>query len=198
LPAREDGMRELYVSADERQALEQMAQRDPKPYRRERATALLKIAAGQPAAVVARSGLLRPRDPDTLYSWLDRYEADGLAGLTIAPGRGRKPAFVPPAVQHPGGGPGQLAGAGGARPAGVLPDGQPLDAGQDPERVLLHPPLHAGRHLAGVAGAAGALAARPRSRAQPRPRVSRQTSLRGALLGAGAGGGGHAGAAVPR
>jgi hypothetical protein len=46
-----------------------MAKRDPKPYRRERATALLKIAAGQPAAVVARSGLLRPRDPDTVYSW---------------------------------------------------------------------------------------------------------------------------------
>jgi hypothetical protein len=59
-------MRELYVSADERQALEQMAKRDPKPYRRERATASLKIATGQPAAVVARSGLLRPRDPDTL------------------------------------------------------------------------------------------------------------------------------------
>src|SRR5436190_16802942 len=99
----EDRMRELYLSAAERQALEHLAKRDPKPYRRERATALLKIAAGQPAAAVARSGLLRPRDPDTVYSWLDRYERDGLAGLTIAPGRGRKPAFFSPAVPHAGG-----------------------------------------------------------------------------------------------
>ena len=95
-------MRTLYLSADERAALEHLARRDPKPYRRERATALLKIAAGQPAAVVARSGLLRPRDPDTVYSWLDRYEREGLAGLTIAPGRGRKPAAFSPAVQHAG------------------------------------------------------------------------------------------------
>ncbi|HEY7065857.1 MAG TPA: alpha/beta fold hydrolase [Chloroflexota bacterium] len=73
--------------------LEQMARRAPKPDRRERAPALLKVAAGQPAAVVARSGLLRPRDPDMVYSGLDRYEQDGLAGLTIAPGRGRKPVF---------------------------------------------------------------------------------------------------------
>ena len=85
-------MRWLHLSADERAALEQMARRDPKPYRRERATALLKIAAGQSAAAVARSGLLRPRDPDTVYSWLDRYELEGVAGLTVAPGRGRKPA----------------------------------------------------------------------------------------------------------
>ena len=94
-------MRTLYLSADERAALEHLARRDPKPYRRERATALLKIAAGQPAAVVARSGLLRPRDPDTVYSWLDRYEREGLAGLTIAPGRGRKPAAFPQWRQKP-------------------------------------------------------------------------------------------------
>src|SRR5688500_19480039 len=105
-------MRTLYLSADERAALEHLARRDPKPYRRERATALLKIAAGQPAAVVARSGLLRPRDPDTVYSWLDRYEREGLAGLTIAPGRGRKPAAFSPAVQHAGGGASEPAGVG--------------------------------------------------------------------------------------
>src|SRR5262245_3726240 len=106
-------MRELSLSAAERQALAHMATRDPKPYRRERAAALLKIAAGQPAAAVARNGLLRPRDPDTVYSWLDRYAQEGLAGLTIAPGRGRKPAFFSPAVQHPGVGASGPAGAGG-------------------------------------------------------------------------------------
>jgi hypothetical protein len=95
-------MREFYLSAAERQALEQMARRAPKPDRRERAPALLKVAAGQPAAVVARSGLLRPRDPATVYSGLDRYEQAGLAGLTIAPGRGRKPAFFSMAANLPG------------------------------------------------------------------------------------------------
>jgi hypothetical protein len=33
---------------------------------RERSAALLKIADGMPAALVARQGLLRPRDPDTV------------------------------------------------------------------------------------------------------------------------------------
>ena len=30
---------------------------------------------------VARTGLLKPRDPDTLYQWLAIYQQDGLAGL---------------------------------------------------------------------------------------------------------------------
>ena len=86
-------MRELLLSTPERAELERMARTDPTPYRRERAAALLKIATGEVAAEVARSGLLRPRDPDTISSWLDRYQADGLAGLTIRSGRGRKPGF---------------------------------------------------------------------------------------------------------
>ena len=107
-------MRELSLSAQERADLERMARTDPKPYRRERAAALLKIAAGEVAAEVARSGLLRPRDPDTLYSWLDRYAEDGLAGLTMRPGRGRKPAFFFPPVQFARGRPSQFPGAGPA------------------------------------------------------------------------------------
>lgn len=71
----------------------------PKPWQRERAAALLKIAAGQPPAVVARTGLLKPRDPDTVYAWLDNYLAANIPGVMfIRPGRGRKPAFSP---QHP-------------------------------------------------------------------------------------------------
>src|SRR5712692_3368543 len=175
-----------------------MAKRDPKPYRRERATALLKIAAGQPAAVVARSGLLRPRDPDTVYSWLDRYEQDGLAGLTIAPGRGRQPAFFSPAVQHAGGGASEPAGPGGAGPAGVSPVRQSLDLGHDSAGGCVHQPLHALGDLAGVADAAGAWEARPRSRAQPRSRLPGEASVRGALWGARPGGRGRRSAAVSR
>jgi hypothetical protein len=67
----------------------------PLPYLRERAAALLKVADGETAAQVAREGLLRPRQPDTLYAWLHRYRAEGIAGLRIRPGRGRKPAFSP-------------------------------------------------------------------------------------------------------
>ena len=86
-------LRMVILSDEERRQLERMVTSDPKPYRRERAAAILKVAAGEVAVRVARSGLLRPRDPDTVYGWLDRFERDGLAGLTIAPGRGRKPGF---------------------------------------------------------------------------------------------------------
>lgn len=88
-------MRELPLTADERTALEQLRDHAPQPYLRERAAALLKVADGSPAAVVAAQGLLRRRQPMTLYHWLDRYEQEGLAGLQIRPGRGRKPAFSP-------------------------------------------------------------------------------------------------------
>jgi hypothetical protein len=88
-------MRLIILSAAEREQLEQMVKSDPKAYRRERAAALLKIAAGQSAARVAREGLLRRRKPDTLYAWCDRFLEAGVAGLTICPGRGRKVTFPP-------------------------------------------------------------------------------------------------------
>ena len=50
-------------------------------YVRERCAALLKIAGGETPHRVARQGLLRPRDPDTVYAWLNIYEAEGISGL---------------------------------------------------------------------------------------------------------------------
>jgi hypothetical protein len=85
----------------------------PRAYLRERAAALVKIADGANAAVVARTGLLRPRQPDTVYAWLRRYRAAGIAGLAIRPGRGRKPAFSPSARDRRGG----ARRGGGARAA---------------------------------------------------------------------------------
>jgi hypothetical protein len=41
----------------------------------------LKIAEGQSAHWVAQHRLLKPRDPDTVYNWLNIYEAEGIAGL---------------------------------------------------------------------------------------------------------------------
>ena len=66
-----------------------------KPYLREKAAALLKVAAGASPHQVALTGLLKPRSPDALYRWLDRYEAEGVEGLVVQDGRGRKPAFSP-------------------------------------------------------------------------------------------------------
>jgi hypothetical protein len=85
----------LELTQSQRAELERMRDHDPLPYHRERAAALLKIADGQSAHAVARSGLYKPRDPDTVYSWLARYRAAGMAGLRIRTGRGRKAAFSP-------------------------------------------------------------------------------------------------------
>lgn len=73
----------------------ELRDRAEKAYLRERAAALLKIAAGQSVHAVAKTGLLRPRQPDTVYDWLNRYEAEGVDGLIIRDGRGRKPAYEP-------------------------------------------------------------------------------------------------------
>jgi transposase len=88
-------MRQITLTAAEKQELLQLRDHADKPYLRERAAAILKVAAGAIAAVVAREQLLRPRQPRTIYVWLDRYREAGLAGLQVQPGRGRKPAFSP-------------------------------------------------------------------------------------------------------
>ena len=85
----------LSLSAHERAELETIRRRDPKPYRRERASALLQIANGASAAAVAQHGLLQPRRPDTVRAWVHRYAAEGRAGLGIRAGRGRPPAHAP-------------------------------------------------------------------------------------------------------
>lgn len=103
----------LDLSAEARADLVALRDTAPRPYLRERAAALLKIADGHVAAEVARTGLLRPREPDTVYRWLHRYRRDGLAGLLIRPGRGRKPAFSP-SVSHRCGGAGGVAAPGAA------------------------------------------------------------------------------------
>jgi hypothetical protein len=73
--------RTLNLTDTQRQELLHARNRDTRPYVRERCAALLKIADGQTPHHVARQGLLRPRDPDTVYAWLRAYGASGLAGL---------------------------------------------------------------------------------------------------------------------
>jgi len=78
-------VRRLSLTEDQRQELVRLRDHDPRPFVRERGAAILKVAEGQSPHQVARSGLLKPRDPDTIYAWLDRYEAEGAAGLLAHP-----------------------------------------------------------------------------------------------------------------
>jgi Helix-turn-helix domain len=103
--------RRLELSEVERTTLEEAVRRHPKAYARERAAALLKVADRSSALWVAGHGLLRQRSADTVYGWLDRYEAEGLAVLTIRAGRGRKPALSPPPARRACPGAGRAAGA---------------------------------------------------------------------------------------
>ncbi|RPI96154.1 MAG: helix-turn-helix domain-containing protein [Chloroflexi bacterium] len=88
---------ELKLSETARKELEAVRDRHPQPHMREKAAAILKIAAGSSGSEVARSGLLRRRDNDTIYRWVARYRANGIAGLAVRRGRGRKAAFSPSA-----------------------------------------------------------------------------------------------------
>ncbi len=72
--------RTLTLDPDQRQELLHR-DHDPRPAVRERCAALLKVADGQSPHAVARHGLLRPRDPDTVYAWLNHYQDEGLPGL---------------------------------------------------------------------------------------------------------------------
>ena len=90
----------LELSPEQQQELEKLRDQSDKPYLRERAAALLKLAGGQSGLAIARQGLLKARWPDTLYEWVNRYRAQGVAGLHIRPGRGRKPAFSPSAPRR--------------------------------------------------------------------------------------------------
>jgi hypothetical protein len=101
----------LDLSATQRAELEQMRDHHPKPHLREKAAALLKIAAGQKGVQVAKHGLLKARDSDTLYRWMARYQAEGIAGLQVRTGRGRKPAFSPRLPRRSSGAGGAAGGA---------------------------------------------------------------------------------------
>ena len=79
---------QLSLTTEERAELRRARDSHEKPYVRERASALLKIAAGWPGRQVALHDLLKPRQSDTVYTWGKRYQAESFSGLFIRPGRG--------------------------------------------------------------------------------------------------------------
>jgi hypothetical protein len=85
----------LELSGRARAELEHVRNHDRRPYLRETAAALLKVADGEPARHVALHGLNRRRKPETVYRWLAKYEAGGLAALVHRP-RGHR-GFPPSA-----------------------------------------------------------------------------------------------------
>jgi transposase len=90
------GKLHLELSAEEIHELEELRDHAAKPYLRERAAAILKIADGNSGRETALHGLLKPHWQDTVYEWVRRYRVEGKSGLEIKAGRGRKPAFFPP------------------------------------------------------------------------------------------------------
>ena len=64
-------------------------------YLRVKCAAILKVAHGCSVRQVARTGLLKPVRQETVSQWTRRYLAEGLDGLLVRAGRGRKPAFSP-------------------------------------------------------------------------------------------------------
>jgi hypothetical protein len=91
------GRLKLELDQDQRNELEDLRDHSALPYLRERAAALIKIASGLSGREVARNRLNQAHWQDTIYEWVQRYRAEGVKGLQIKPGRGRKPAFSPKA-----------------------------------------------------------------------------------------------------
>jgi hypothetical protein len=84
------GRRTLILTEEQRRELVRLRDHDERPYVRERGAAMLKIADGHSPHRVASQGLLKPRDPDTVYAWMGRYQASGTAGLIAHPQGGSR------------------------------------------------------------------------------------------------------------
>ena len=85
----------LSLSPTQAAELVQVRDRHEKAYLRERAAAILKVAQGQSLRQVAYHGLLKRHAPETVKVWCERYLADGVTGLQVRTGRGRKAVFSP-------------------------------------------------------------------------------------------------------
>src|ERR1051325_9750042 len=111
--------RTLALKTREQRELEHYRDHDARPYVRERCGALLKIAQGETPHAVATQGLLKPRDPDTVYGWLQLYESEGVAALVVHQHGGNRRRSLRGAPRPAGGHAGNAAsGAGLGRSPG--------------------------------------------------------------------------------
>ena len=86
---------ELHLTDAQRARLTDARDHHPKPYVREQAAAILRVADGRSLRQVAAAGILKPRRRETVKLWVDRFQASGIPGLLVKRGRGRKSAFSP-------------------------------------------------------------------------------------------------------
>lgn len=84
----------IQLSEAEREKLERWVKNPARSYLRYRAQAILQIAEGKPVYQVAQQLKLRVHRT-TVSNWAQRYLAEGLSGLKVKPGRGRKAGFSP-------------------------------------------------------------------------------------------------------
>lgn len=111
------------LSSAQVQELEQVRDHHPKAYVRVKAAGILKVWAGASRRQVASRGLLKPVRRETVQRWIVRYQHEGVAGLLVQSGRGRKPAFSPSA--SPGAERRSTSARGGAsQPAPLRPAAQ--------------------------------------------------------------------------
>ena len=88
---------QLALTSDQEAELVRARDHARQPSLRERAAVLRKIATGQSIRRAAATGGLKPHQHDSVGGWVARYQTEGLAGLRVRKGRGRKPACFPAA-----------------------------------------------------------------------------------------------------
>lgn len=96
------GRTRLAVSAAARTTLCDLRDHGPKAYLRERAAVVLAVADGASLRKAAATAGLKPHHVETVWEWVHRYQMDGLVGLWMRKGRGRKPASFPAASRRRG------------------------------------------------------------------------------------------------
>lgn len=78
----------IVLSEEERTELVHIRSYHAKRYVRERAAAVLQVAAGKTVAEVARRGLVRHRQDEAVSAWIKQYREQGVHGLVVQSGRG--------------------------------------------------------------------------------------------------------------
>ena len=92
--------RHVILSEEQEQELRHCRDHHELPYLRMKAAAILKVAAGQTIKQVALGGLNKAVTQECVSAWISRYEQEGLQGLRVQAGRGRKASFSPCAWQR--------------------------------------------------------------------------------------------------
>ncbi len=94
------GPRKIILNEQQYAELQKTCTHHPLPYVRERASGILKVASGKSMSWVGKHGLLHFVHHETISHWIDRYLEEGISGLRVKTGRGRKPAFFPSARKY--------------------------------------------------------------------------------------------------